>query len=99
MTRRRALLGSGLWLAAASGRAGAAESTLELNDAGQAALEALPGIGPALSERLLAERAQRPFADWADLQRRVPGLGPALAARLSAAGLRIGGRALDAPRP
>jgi len=70
-------------------------ASLELNDATRAELESLPGIGPALAERLLLARAKGPFKDWADLQRRVRGIGPKLAAKLSTQGLVVNGRALD----
>lgn len=63
---------------------------LDVNTASQAELEQLRGVGVALSERLLDERAKRPFADWPDLLARVPGLGRKQAARLSTAGLRVG---------
>ncbi|MFN5049121.1 ComEA family DNA-binding protein [Roseateles sp.] len=72
---------------------------LELNQADRAELESLPGIGPQLAERLLAERARALFNDWPDLLRRVRGLGPSLARRLSGAGLRINGHAYEAPAP
>lgn len=67
-------------------------SGVDVNTASQAELESLRGIGVGLSQRLLDERRQRPFADWADVAARVPGFGPRLAARLSAQGLRVGGR-------
>jgi competence protein ComEA len=70
-------------------------TALEVNTASQAELEQLRGVGVALSERLLDERAKRPFADWKDLRARVPGLGRKQAARLSAAGLRVA----DQPYP
>jgi len=63
----------------------------DVNQASQAELESLPGIGPGLSGRILGERQQGPFKDWADLLRRVKGLGGASAARLSAAGLTVQG--------
>jgi competence protein ComEA len=69
-------------------------ATLELNTASRAELESLPGIGPELASRLLAARAQAPFADWAELRRRVHGIGEASARRLSAHGLRVQGQAL-----
>lgn len=65
---------------------------LELNSASLAQLESLPGIGPALAERLLSARAQGLFTDWADLRRRVRGIGPKLARSLSAQGLRVNGQ-------
>jgi len=88
---RRALLALLLLAPAAWGQ----PATLELNEATLAQLESLPGIGPALAERLLLARANGPFKDWADLRRRVRGVGPKLAARLSAQGLVVNGWALD----
>lgn len=69
---------------------------LELNHADRAELESLPGIGPQLAARLLAERERAPFRDWLELLHRVRGLGPALARRLSQAGLRVNGMAYAA---
>ncbi|MCU7372773.1 helix-hairpin-helix domain-containing protein [Paucibacter sp. O1-1] len=92
MMRRRQLLGL---IAALPVLAAAEPLPLELNSASQAELESLAGVGPALAERLLAARAQAPFKDWADLQRRVRGIGTALARKLSAQGLRVQGLAYD----
>ncbi|WP_374673905.1 ComEA family DNA-binding protein [Ideonella sp.] len=74
----------------------AARSGIDLNRANQAELEMVPGVGPQLSERILGERAHGPFVDWADFVARMKGIGPSHARRLSAAGLRIGGRPVDA---
>ena len=63
---------------------------VDLNLANQAELEMVKGVGPQLSERILHERADRPFASWEDFIARLKGLGPSHAARLSAAGLRVG---------
>ena len=79
-----------LWLLAAGA------SAVEVNTASQAQLEALPGIGVAMTERILAERDAGSFRDWADLMRRVKGVKQSTAARLSAAGLTVGGTALPA---
>lgn len=89
--RRRRLL---LWAAAAVPLAQANGDTatpagVEVNTASRAELESLPGLGPALVQRLLDAR---PFQDWPDLMRRVPGVKSATARKLSAAGLRVGGR-------
>ena len=84
--KRRALLIAVLPL-----RVLAADAILEINTASQAQLESLPGIGPALAERILAARAQAPFSDWADLRRRVAGMGPKVARKLSEQGLRVNG--------
>ncbi|MFG6461066.1 ComEA family DNA-binding protein [Roseateles sp. DXS20W] len=66
---------------------------VEANTATRAQLESLPGLGPALAQRLLAAR---PFADWEDLMKRVPGVKATAAQRLSAAGLRVAGRPFSA---
>jgi competence protein ComEA len=76
-----------------------AACALDVNAASQAELEQLRGIGVSLSERLIAERAKRPFADWADLMRRLPGLGPRQASRLSSQGLTVGDRAYPSDNP
>jgi competence protein ComEA len=55
---------------------------INVNRADAAALDQLPGIGPVLAERIVADRAENgPFARVEDLER-VPGIGPALVARL-----------------
>lgn len=59
----------------------AAAARLDLNRADVASLQALPGIGPALADRIVEARRQRPFADVDDLQR-VAGIGPATVDRL-----------------
>lgn len=65
----------------------------EVNQASAAELEAVKGIGPALSGKITAARQQGPFKDWADLVDRVSGLGPGNAARFSQAGLTVAGAA------
>ncbi|MFG6466815.1 ComEA family DNA-binding protein [Roseateles sp. BYS87W] len=75
-------------LAAMACPAGAQPDEVEVNRASRAALESVPGVGPALAHKLMAAR---PFADWADLMQRVPGIKAAAARKLSAAGLRVGG--------
>lgn len=85
--KRRALLL--LWAAVP---ALAQPSEVDANTASRADLESLPGLGPALVQRMLAAR---PFADWADLMRRVSGVKAATARKLSAAGLRVAGQAFN----
>jgi competence protein ComEA len=87
MKRRHLLLGAVTLLAQAQ-----AQAEVDVNTASRAALESLPGLGPALVERLLAGR---PFKDWPDLMRRVPGVKAATARKLSAAGLRVAGQAFS----
>jgi len=48
---------------------------IDVNTADAAELMQIPGIGPKLSQRIVDERARRPFQTIADL-RRVQGIGP-----------------------
>ena len=69
-----------------SGRAGAvsagAGSPVALNRAGTEALETLPGIGPALAERIVEVRRERGGFGTVDDLLDVPGIGPATLERL-----------------
>jgi competence ComEA-like helix-hairpin-helix protein len=49
---------------------------LELNRASAAELATLPGIGPGLARRIVAERERRGVFESVDALRAVPGLGP-----------------------
>jgi competence protein ComEA len=61
---------------------GVAVATVDLNQAGFAELDALPGIGPVLAGRILQHRgAHGPFREPEDLLA-VPGIGPRLFERL-----------------
>jgi hypothetical protein len=55
---------------------------LDPNRASPAALETLPGIGPARAAAIARVRSSAPFCDLADLER-VPGIGPRTLQRLS----------------
>lgn len=68
-------------------------AAVDVNKASRAELEALPGVGPALSARVLAERQKSAFKNWDDLIQRVRGVGPGSAVKLSAAGLTVGNAA------
>lgn len=58
------------------------DTVLNVNSATTVQLEGLPGIGPSLARRIVADREARgPFATVAALDR-VPGIGPVLVARL-----------------
>jgi competence protein ComEA len=85
-----ALSAFGLTLAA--GAAAALPRTIDLNLANQAQLEMVKGVGPQLSDRILAERAHGRFESWDDFVARMKGIGPSHASRLSAAGLRVAGQ-------
>jgi competence protein ComEA len=55
---------------------------LDLDAATAAQIDSLPGIGPTLAKRIVADRAERgPFVNFAGF-RRVKGVGPALVRRL-----------------
>jgi len=69
--------------APAGAAAAAFAGRLDPNTSPADSLELLPGIGPALAARIVAERAAGgPFQGAADLER-VRGIGPRLAARLA----------------
>lgn len=74
-----------------------AAAAADVNQASTAELEAVKGIGPALSAKITAARQQGPFKDWADLVDRVSGLGPGNAVRFSQAGLTVAGASYAPP--
>jgi competence protein ComEA len=49
--------------------------SVEINTATDEQLQSLKGIGPAMSGRILAERARAPFSSLADFDERVKGVG------------------------
>lgn len=81
-----------------------AGAPLDLNTAGEADLDRLPGIGPVLAGRIVAHRAAHgPFRSTEDLLA-VPGIGPRLYTRLAplvTARVPASGPAVlqNAPRP
>lgn len=64
-----------LRVAMRSGPQVTAENPVAINTADAAILQQLPGIGPALAERILKHRETQPFQSKSDL-RKVPGIGP-----------------------
>jgi DNA uptake protein ComE-like DNA-binding protein len=71
--------------------AGAAPVPVDVNRADAGSLEALPGIGPELANRIVAERKKRPFTSLEDLER-VPGIGPSTLGRIRGLATVGGGR-------
>lgn len=67
----------------------------DANQASQAELESVKGIGPGLSSKILEARKTGSFKNWDDLVQRVGGIGPGNAARFSKAGLTVGGGTFD----
>lgn len=94
MRRARALLllTSGLLLSL-SGWA------LEVNNATEAQLDGLRGLGPSQTARILQAREAGPFKDWSDFMARVKGIKAPTATKLSAQGLTVGGAAYSGTVP
>ncbi len=96
--------GSGAELAAQRARAAALArpmqpgERLDLNVAGAAELDRLPGVGAGLARRIVDDRAAHgPFRSLEDLDR-VPGIGPALLKRVGAFVVQGGGGQDPTPR-
>jgi competence protein ComEA len=68
-------------------------AAVDVNQASQAELESIKGIGPGLSAKILAARQSGSFKNWDDFVQRVGGVGPGNAARFSQAGLTVAGSA------
>jgi len=71
---------------------GLAFAQVDVNNADQAALDGVKGIGPKLSRTIIEERKKGQFKDWADFESRVKGIGGKSATRLSQAGLTVSGK-------
>ena len=76
--------------------AAAAFAAVDVNQATEADLDGINGIGPGLSQRILAEREKGEFKDWADLIERVKGIGDKTATKFSAGGLTVQGKRFNA---
>lgn len=72
-----------------------AASATDINKADTAELQTVPGIGASIAGKIVDERKNGNFKDWADVVERVPGVGPKSAAKLSAQGLTVNGAAYD----
>jgi competence protein ComEA len=66
-------------------------AAVNVNQASQAELETVKGIGPGLSGKILKARQTGEFKSWGDLVERVSGIGAGNAARFSKAGLTVSG--------
>ena len=64
---------------------------LDVNQATEAQLDSVKGLGPSSTGRILQARATGPFKDWADLMTRVKGIKASTATKLSAEGLTVNG--------
>ena len=70
----------------------AAALAVDLNTATRAELEQLNGLGVSTAALVLEERAKAPFADWADLTRRVKGIKAQRVEQLRQQGVTINGK-------
>jgi competence protein ComEA len=70
---------------------------IDVDRAGARELERLPGVGPGLARKIVADRdARGPFGGLAGLDR-VPGIGPALLARIAPAARFTGSPRVQSP--
>jgi competence protein ComEA len=89
---KRTLIGLGFWAVCATACA------LEINQANEAELDSLKGMGPALSRHVLKARAEGEFQNWADVLQRVSGMGRGKAKQFSAQGLTVKGQPYPSDR-
>ena len=68
----------------------------EINQANEAELDSLKGMGPSLSAKVLKARTRGPFQNWQDLMQRVSGIRKNKALQFSEQGLTVGGQAFNA---
>ncbi|WP_348706706.1 ComEA family DNA-binding protein [Acidovorax soli] len=71
-------------------------AAVDVNTATEAELDGIKGIGPGLSGRILQERQNAPFKDWADFIGRVGGVGNKSAVNFSKEGLTVNGKKYSA---
>ncbi len=70
-------------------------AALEINNASEAELDSLNGVGPDMSRKILDERKKAPFKDWSDVMTRVKGIGKAKAAKFSREGVTVSGKLFE----
>ena len=66
---------------------------LEINQANEAELDSIKGMGPAMTRKVLIARGDRPFVNWKDLMSRVTGIGKNKAQQLANHGVLVNGLA------
>lgn len=69
----------------------AAGAAVDVNKATDAQLDAVKGIGPAITKSIVTERKKGDFKDWPDFISRVKGIGDKKAQALSKEGLTVNG--------
>ena len=73
--------------------AAASFAAVDVNKATAAELDAVKGIGPGISAKIIDERKKGTFKDWNDFIDRVKGVGDTNAAKFSAEGMTVNGAA------
>lgn len=76
--------------------AATAFAAVDVNNASQADLDSIKGIGPGTTTKIMEQRKSAKFKDWGDLIQRVSGIGEKRAAKLSSEGLTVNGAAFQA---
>ena len=66
---------------------------LDINQANEAELDSIKGMGPALSAKVIKARELGAFKDWQDLMQRVSGIRQNKAQQFSEQGLTVDGQA------
>ncbi|VWX55663.1 conserved exported hypothetical protein [Burkholderiales bacterium 8X] len=79
--------------------AAASWAAVDVNKATEAELDAIRGVGPAMSKRITDARTQKAFKDWPDFMSRVKGVKEKAAAKLSAEGLTVNGQPFSGAAP
>jgi competence protein ComEA len=80
--------------------AAASWAAVDANKASDAELDAVRGVGPSLSKRIIDERKKGgDFKNWPDLMSRVKGVKEKAAAKLSAEGLTVNGQSFGGAAP
>lgn len=74
-------------------------TALDINQASEAELDSIKGIGPATSSKILDQRKKAKFKDWHDFTARVKGIGEHRAAQFSDQGVTINGVAFKPAGP
>jgi competence protein ComEA len=78
--------------------AAASFAAVDVNKATATELDALKGIGPVMSKRIIDERKKGDFKSWADFIARVKGIGEGSASKLSSEGLTVKGEEFKASK-
>lgn len=74
-------------------------AAVDVNQATEAELDGIKGLGPATSRIIIAERKKSEFKNWFDFMNRVKGVKSKSASRFSAEGLSVNGESYLVSQP